>query len=158
MRLIKAYPNVYLWTSYPLACVQRLLYKQTMRYRRTRGHADEDQDHYGVDVAGTGTARCYHLELVTMLERLANYGQTGNVRVITRRLMDMFHMSTVILRGSLPYLGGHILLDVHSNVPTIEITLEDWPCDEKTTFPLISSFAALRYYYGKDYSDVSTFH
>lgn len=77
-----------LWTSYPAKCALDLAHAQLRRV---------------IDgIAVLNMQHCYIIEVTSMLERVLNYGSIDNVPVIG---MDIFYLSAVVLRGSLPWLS-----------------------------------------------------
>ncbi|KAI0683652.1 hypothetical protein BC835DRAFT_1310967 [Cytidiella melzeri] len=138
-----AYPNLYLWTSYPIASAMEALFRQMSSaiadIPPPGAHLDLDDDDENARaqqavLADLSMKHCYLVEMTAMLERCANYGQTGNVRVITRTLMDYFGLSAVILRGSLPYLNNL------------------WPRDKFNQL-LTSANASINFHYGQKMSE-----
>ncbi|KAI0682677.1 hypothetical protein BC835DRAFT_1424143 [Cytidiella melzeri] len=156
-----AYPNLYLWTSYPIASAMEALFRQ-MRSAIADipppgAHQDLDDDDENARaqqavLADLSMKHCYLIEMTAMLERSANYGQTGNVRVITRTLMDYFGLSAVILRGSLPYLNNLVNFGIQDKRPVVVINLTQWPRDKFKQL-LTSASASIQFHYGPKMSE-----
>ena len=70
---------------------------------------------------------CRNLEVIAMFERVNNYAQTKNVKIISRRSMDLFYLSAVILRGSLPYVSNTITFVRKNNGIEAIINMKSWP-------------------------------
>ncbi|KAI0693167.1 hypothetical protein BC835DRAFT_1416090 [Cytidiella melzeri] len=156
-----AYPNLYLWTSYPIASAMEALFRQ-MRSAIADipppgAHQDLDDDDENARaqqavLADLSMKHCYLVEMTAMLERCANYGQTGNVRVITRTLMDYFGLSAVILRGSLPYLNNLVNFGIQDKRSVVVINLTQWPRDKFKQL-LTSASASIQFHYGPKMSE-----
>lgn len=91
-----------------------------------------------------------------MLERTANFGQTGNARVFNVTLMDQLLLSTVARRGTLPYLGPMIQLNECDGPLAFVVDIDRWPLDPFTSEPLSSALASLVFHYGTPLAAVST--
>ncbi|KAI0682105.1 hypothetical protein BC835DRAFT_1311659 [Cytidiella melzeri] len=156
-----AYPNLYLWTSYPIASAMEALFRQ-MRSAiadipppGAHQDLDDDDEHARAQqavLADLSMKHCYLVEMTAMLERCANYGQTGNVRVITRTLMDYFGLSAVILRGSLPYLNNLVNFGIQDKRSVVVINLTQWPRDKFKQL-LTSASASIQFHYGPKMSE-----
>jgi hypothetical protein len=102
--------------------------------------------------------QCHTLELIAMLERVSNYGQTGNVKVIARRSMDQFYLSAVVLHGSLPYMSNAVKFVNKNNVVEVTIDMNPWPQDPMTRAPVLASFASIKYHYNLTAANVRIFY
>ncbi|KAI0683852.1 hypothetical protein BC835DRAFT_1310846 [Cytidiella melzeri] len=156
-----AYPNLYLWTSYPIASAMEALFRQMSSaiadIPPPGAHLDLDDDDENARaqqavLADLSMKHCYLVEMTAMLERCANYGQTGNVRVITRTLMDYFGLSAVILRGSLPYLNNLVNFGTLDKRPVLVMNLTKWPRDKFNQL-LTSANASINFHYGQKMSE-----
>lgn len=145
---------MYLWTSYPLASALEVLYEQGLRARHDMLAKTADEGN--VDYTILTMEYFYQVELTAMLERVANFGQTGNACVLTTRLMDPFCLSIVARKGTLPWLGPNVLFNQFSGQLSLSLSLsaDAWPQDQTTGQFLDSSYASLSFHYGSNFAEV----
>lgn len=124
-----------LWTSYPISVAIKNVY-----------------DHYKKDTNLPAVpTKCYDLELISSMERAASFGQTGNARVVIKKVMDPLYLSLSIMQGRMPSFSGIVSLKrAHG---TFAVDASKWPTDKHGT-PLLASSAAIKFHYNADMCDV----
>ena len=146
------YPDVYLWTSYPLSCALQILYDQALAHI-VHVRTDEPR-HSSLNYSLILLAHFLLIEITAMLERIANYGQTGNARVLMPTIMDPLQLSVVARKGTLPYFGPGIKFEENSGPLAINFVGDHWPTNMMTKSPLMASLASIKFHYGKTFSQV----
>lgn len=96
------------------------------------------------------------VEATAMFERVANFGQTGNARVMNTTLMDPFLLSAPARKGTLPFLGPNIKFNQTTGPLSFRIDVDRWPSYPGTMVPMTSSHAAFLFHYGKPFAEVSS--
>ena len=95
----------------------------------------------------------YYLELTAMLERSLNFSQTGNTKVLTKKMMDHFGLSLGMVHDGSPYLRSDIC-SFEASTDSISIFNQKWPTHPISNHPLISSTCSHILNYGKNHFEV----
>ena len=127
------------------------MHEQSKRHIAIAAEKDNDDDVAPL----THIDACRNLEAIAMFERVNNYGQTGNVKVISRRLMDPFYLSAIILKGALPFTHDAIRFVRKKGKFEAVINMQYWPQDPNTHAPFLSSLAGIKYHYNATEAKVS---
>lgn len=152
-RRFQVYPNIYLWTSFPLACALKVLHSQaTLHIAHLRSN---EPQHAALDYSRILIAHFFLIEITAMFERISVFGQTGNARVLNPTIMDPLQLTVVARKGMLPYFGNAISFHDGTGPLTIRFSGSHWPFDPQTKSPLMSSLASLKFHYGQPFSEVS---
>jgi hypothetical protein len=159
LTFLQVFPAAYIWTSYPIASILECLKPQVddlgkMLVSKTINNTLGVQSSEGSTHASFSLS--YTVEVIAMLERVANYGQTGNVRVFCRRLMDQFLLSASPRFGAMPmWSNAFSITRNRTGQLRLKFPFQHWPVDEITFQPLTASDAALRFHYNPSFAEVS---
>ena len=91
----------------------------------------------------------YHVEFMSMLERCLNFSQTGNSKVLCKRLMDQTGFSLGIVQDGLPVVWPELQPLNSLWEGQFMIKRELWPVHPKTKYPLIASKCSQLFHYGE---------
>lgn len=101
---------------------------------------------------------CYLIEVASFLERVANYAQTGNARVLVKHTMDPFFLAHSVLNSGLPMWTELISPRFNLEYTSLDVNEAMWPMEKKAPHvPASSAWAAINFHYNKQYADVSPF-
>ena len=118
-------------------------------------HLRPDELSFSVDYSLILVSHFQLIELTALFERIANYGQTGNARVLMPSIMDPLQLTVVARRGFLPYFGDSICFDEGPGPLAIRFVGQNWPFNRETRAPLMASLASVKFHYGKEFAEVS---
>lgn len=118
-------------------------------------HLRPDELSFSVDYSLILVSHFQLIELTALFERIANYGQTGNARVLMPSIMDPLQLTVVARRGFLPYFGESIRFDEGPGPLAIRFVGQNWPFNRETRAPLMASLASVKFHYGKEFAEVS---
>lgn len=135
-----------------MACALRILYDQALAHI-VHVRTDEPR-HSSLDYSLILLTHFLLIEITAMFERIANYGQTGNARVLMPTIMDPLQLTVVARKGMLPYFGPSIKFNENNGPLSITFTADHWPTNLLTKSPLMASLASIKFHYGKAYCQV----
>ncbi|KAI1783804.1 hypothetical protein LXA43DRAFT_1102094 [Ganoderma leucocontextum] len=148
----QVYPNVYLWTSYPIVTLLKsfwTFYAQPSlqtRYEDIPGLNSRSVRNSSVQRLSE-TPDHYVLEMIAVLERLLNFCHTGLAKALTHTLMKRLWPTRAVLDGYYPFFWPG--LSFSSAAPTRPVlNLARWPLDIKTGKPLCASLRSQEFTYG----------
>lgn len=138
---LQIYPNLYLWTTYPLTVVLEDVYEAERRGKVLR----EDRNVLRKDKPDPVAL---NLELAAVLERALNFGHTGNTRTILKSVMEPLWLSQGILSTGYPSLNPDIVRP-SSNSNAVVISSQNWPRREADNTPISAAFRAIEVHFGR---------
>lgn len=96
-----------------------------------------------------------YVELTAVLERTLAFAHTGNMRMLTRSLMDRLWLSKGLVDQGFPALSDILhLAGSYGNDPVI--TVDKWPRHPRTGIPLVASERAQALTFGVPHFNVSS--
>jgi hypothetical protein len=133
---LQVYPDVYKWTAYPITCWLETIWRQFEQLRAEKKRIPP-----------------YVVETLAMLERTLNFSQTGNTKVLCKKMMDYFGLSLGLIQDGCPMLRSDIIT-FDENEETVSILHVKWPTKPKTTEPLVASMKSHTLNYGHSHFEV----
>lgn len=118
--LLQAYPNVYLWTSYPIALA-----------------IDRIWEHSRTFFMGKTLPHPIYVELCAVAERALNYLHTGNAKVIATSVMNPLWIGQAIVKDGIPCFNPRIIHLTRGEL--LDTQLQRWPWDELRQQPRSAS-------------------
>jgi hypothetical protein len=110
LEFLQVFPEVYLWTSYPLACALESLWSSisgTLSTRRNETHIISTQSS-----KKTKSISPYVIEIIAALERALAMAFTGDPRSITTDLMGPLGLRKSLVEKGLPTLTTKFTFDL----------------------------------------------
>ncbi|KAI0337422.1 hypothetical protein BDW22DRAFT_1433298 [Trametopsis cervina] len=147
----RVFPNMYLWTSYPLACAMDVIWSMLVDYVTRSVYPPANTPERPPPPP---LSCCYLIEMMSFLERVANYGQTGNARVLVRTAMDPFYLALSVLHTAMPMWSNLVSIrPAPDQKRIISIREAYWPIELHSQYtPASSAFATIKYCYGLEYA------
>lgn len=136
LRCIKAFPQVYQWTTFGITSLLERLWA------------------YQLPILEAGSKpRHEAVELCSVLERTLAYAHTGNARVLATKLMRPLWLVQSLLEQGLPTFAPSVRITTTINNP-IAISAADWPTSDNLNVPAIASKRSQVLTYGNDHFEV----
>ena len=148
---------MFLWTSYPISVATDLLWQQLMPV--VQAHLDDQGN--SKNVTNMSLESTHLIELLSAYERVANYGQTGNARVLAKAAMDPLRLAHSVLYGGLPMISDMVRFEkiTDKDGQRVKVTMIDrkkWAMDYRSDYvPASSSYAAIKFRYSEEFANVS---
>ena len=135
---LKAYPDIFLWTTYPLTTLLKYFHQ-----KKTRMAADAMAD-------------APMVELCAAVERALNYMHTGHGKAITTTLMNPLWLGRAVIEDGLPCINP-VFFQIQDGM-RFRFALEKWPMDGHKLIPASASKAVQVMNYGETQFNVSWFY
>jgi hypothetical protein len=132
------FPEIFLWTAFPVTKSMDILYKEC------KAQVDHTSTNWPL------SADC--IELMSILERLKHYNETGNPRTLPYSALQADTQGSYkhLLRTGWPYLGNMIRI-VHpttNGLSELKIVMDLLPWNPKKQAIALSAAASVRFHYG----------
>ena len=88
------------------------------------------------------------IELMSLAERVLNFGHTGSARVLHRRTGETLWICISVAEGYMPVFAPAVKIRHNNGNLTPEFPAAKWPLDLKTRLPLSSAQRAIEWSYG----------
>ncbi len=96
----------------------------------------------------------YYLEIIAVMERALCFAHTGNVRVLSRTIMDPLWVSMGIVYDGAPCIAPILQTSGSSRPPSFSIEARQWPIHKSESRHLMASQASIKYHFGQAQSNV----
>ena len=138
----QAFPNLFLWTAWPLWAAMERLWAFTSLER------EKMWEHH--------LTRFQHLELMFYLSRLWNFNQTGDLRVIPYKAFKALGAYKSFLKTNWLSFRDIASFDTQpsSNRPMLSLSPTRIPVDEKSGELILSAHSSLAYHYNDEMAQV----
>ncbi|KAF8422582.1 hypothetical protein L210DRAFT_931249 [Boletus edulis BED1] len=125
-------PKIYSWCTFPVTCLLENLWQTVQPVFEKPGRC----------------TTAYVIEMVAMLERVLNFGHTGNAQVLVKRLMDRAWLSLGLLMDGFPCISPDFIAYETLGTKTVIPVKNKWPVDPCTRRPLTASKRVQQLTYG----------